>query len=219
MTKENIKLEQLLCDGIETLGVEHNEHQVQQLLTYLDLLSKWNKTHNLTAITDPEEMLTLHLLDSISILSSIKGQTLLDVGSGAGLPGIVIAIFCPNIKVVSVDTRGKKIQFQTLAASTLGLDNFSPIKSRIETFEIEEKFCQIISRAFSSLDNFISWTQHLIKDEGEWLAMKGQIPDSELVELQQSHKMKPVKIDRIDLPNFSGARHLLTFKPLLPENL
>jgi 16S rRNA (guanine527-N7)-methyltransferase len=197
-----------LQSGLQAMQIQASEHQIQMMLDYLDLLIKWNKIHNLTAIKDPEEMVTLHILDSLSVLPYIKGPKVLDVGSGAGLPGIVLAIMLPNIDFVSVDTRGKKIQFQVLAAASIGLSNFKAEKNRIEMFKVEHPFDQIISRAFSSLSSFLTWTKHLIANEGEWLAMKGQKPKDEIAELGQ----EPDQTISLNVPNFSGERHLLVFK-------
>ncbi len=198
--------------GLESLSISASEQQVQTMLDYLALLVKWNSTHNLTAITDSYAMVNQHILDSLSVLSAIKGPTLLDVGSGAGLPGMMLAIMRPDIQVSSIDTRGKKIQFQTLAASSLGIENFHVIHSRVENYTADVGFTQIISRAFSSLENFISWTKHLLADDGEWLAMKGQLPTEELEALKQSLSMSPITAEELELPNFIGERHLLTFK-------
>lgn len=202
-----------LESGLESLSIDATEQQIQSLLDYLGLLVKWNNTHNLTAITDPYAMVNLHLLDSLSILEYIKGPNLLDVGSGAGFPGVVIAIMRPEIQVSSIDSRGKKIQFQTLAASTLGLENFTAIQSRVENYTTENSFAQIVSRAFASLDNFISWSKHLIANDGEWLAMKGQLPEAEIDEIKQRQSISEIEIHELKLPNFIGERHLLTFKP------
>ncbi len=202
-----------LESGLESLSIDATEQQIQSMLDYLGLLVKWNNTHNLTAITDPYAMVNLHLLDSLSILKYIKGPSLLDVGSGAGFPGVVIAIMRPDIQVSSIDSRGKKIQFQTLAASTLGLENFTAIQSRVENYTTENPFAQIVSRAFASLDNFISWSKHLIADDGEWLGMKGQLPEAEIDEIKQRQSISKIEIHELELPNFIGERHLLTFKP------
>ena len=205
--------------GLKNLDIDASPSQVQTMLDFLDVLMKWNNTHNLTAITDPVAMIDQHLLDSLSILPFIKGPSLLDVGSGAGFPGVVIAIMRPDIQVSSIDTRGKKIQFLTLASSTLGLENFHPIQSRVEKFVSSVSYAQIISRAFSSLDNFIALTKHLISEGGEWLAMKGQLPEAELVELQQTQNLSPIKVDALVLPNYIGERHLLTFKSIETSSL
>ena len=211
MSSQNLPLEKRIRIGLSNLGLEENHDQIEKLIDYLHLLSKWNKTHNLTAITDLNKMIDLHIIDSLSVLKEIKGPNLLDVGSGAGLPGLIIALFRPDVQVSSIDTRGKKIQFQTLASSSLGLNNFHAIHSRVEQFETEIQFQQIISRAFSSLDNFITWTTHLLSDGGEWLAMKGQIPHEELKELLDIQALTPQTIKPLKVPDFIGERHLLTF--------
>lgn len=208
---QNLSLEKKIRIGLSSLGLEENNDQIEKVIDYLYLLSKWNKTHNLTAITDLDKMIDLHIIDSLSVLKEIKGPNLLDVGSGAGLPGLIIALFRPDVQVSSIDTRGKKIQFQTLASSSLGLKNFHTIHSRVEKFETEIQFQQIISRAFSSLDNFIAWTKHLLSDEGEWLAMKGQIPHEELKELLDKKALTPQIIKPLKVADFIGERHLLTF--------
>ena len=204
--------EQQLCDGLQKLKIDFDDHQIDQLKQYLILLSKWNQTHNLTAITDIEQMINLHILDSVSVLSSIKGKRLLDVGSGAGLPGVVIAVFKPEIRISSIDSRGKKIQFQQLATTTLGLKNFQAIHSRVEDYQTIELFDQIVSRAFSSLENFIQWTQHLLHADGEWLALKGQLPKQELSALADVCDMQPHSIKILSIPNVKAERHLLIFK-------
>jgi len=206
--------EQQLCAGLKELKVNFDEQQIEQLKSYLVLLNKWNKTHNLTAITDIQQMIDLHILDSLSVLSAINGKNLLDVGSGAGLPGLIIAIFKPSVQISSVDTRGKKIQFQQLAAATLGLNNFQAIHSRVEEYQVTEYYDQIVSRAFSSLENFIQWTQHLLHADGEWLAMKGQLPQDELKVLVDQYALQPDSIKTLQLPNVRAERHLLTFKPI-----
>lgn len=212
MPAKNISSEQQLIKGLNNLGLQSEKAQIDKLLDYLQLLTKWNKTHNLTAIIDLDKMIDLHLLDSLSVLKHIKGPTLLDVGSGAGLPGLIIAVFRPDIQVSSIDTRGKKIQFQQFVASELDLDNFHSIHSRVEEYQVKKRYQQIISRAFSSLDNFLSWTKHLLEDDGQWLAMKGQIPHDELKELLDKQDLSPTMIEPLQVPISVGERHLLTFK-------
>lgn len=202
-------MRQALESGLQSMQIQATQGQIQSMLDYLRLLIKWNGTHNLTAIKAPQQMVTLHLLDSLSILPFIKGPKVLDVGSGAGLPGMVLAIMRPDIEFISVDSRGKKIQFQTLAAAHLGLNNFKTENARIEQFRVDDaqRFDQIISRAFSSLSNFLSWTQHLLKVDGQWLAMKGQNPLDEIQELN----LQPDQTKTLQVPHFSGQRHLLIF--------
>jgi len=211
--------EQQLCDGLQQLKVAFDDQHIEQLKNYLVLLAKWNKTHNLTAITDLQQMIDLHILDSLSVLSVINGENLLDVGSGAGLPGLIVAIFKPEIQVSSIDTRGKKIQFQQLAAATLGLHNFQAIHSRVEEYQAPIFFDQIISRAFSSLENFTQLTKHLLSVDGEWLAMKGQLPEQELLVLAETYGIQPLLIKALSIPNVMTERHLLIFKPKNNENV
>ena len=214
MNDQRQEIESMLRAGISQLNIDYDDQKINKLCEYLQLLSKWNATHNLTAIDDdPKEMITLHLHDSISILHAIKGSRVLDVGSGAGLPGIIIAIFFPDIQVFSIDTRGKKIQFQTLAASSIELDNFQPIQDRIEQYQTDELFDQIVSRAFSNLNNFIAWSKHLIKNDGEWLAMKGQLPTTEIEDLEIHQGMQAQKIEKLNVPNLEADRHLITIVP------
>ena len=212
MSSLNQLHEQQLRNGLQELDIDFTEQQVQQLKSYLVLLSKWNQTHNLTAITEMQQMIDLHILDSLSVMPAITGVNLLDVGSGAGLPGLMIALFRPEVQITSIDTRGKKIQFQQLAATTLGLQNFQAIHSRVEEYQPAMVFDQIISRAFSSLENFINWTKHLLNHDGEWLAMKGQLPEEEIQALRDQFDLAPDSIMPLSVPNVTAARHLLTIK-------
>ena len=201
----------ILEKGLKDLAIDASEQQIELMLRYLELLTKWNQTHNLTSITNPEDMVTLHVLDSLSVLSYITGPSLLDAGSGGGLPSLVLAIMLPDVDFVSVDARSKKIQFQTLVASELQLENFQAIHARVEDIDAELPFDQVISRAFSSLLNFTDWTVNLIAPDGQWLAMKGRLPNEELVELQEERGRKPVAIEKLKVPNFNGERHLIIF--------
>lgn len=198
-------MHQRLVSGIAALGIKATDSQVKKMLQFAELLTKWNKTHNLTAITQPEDIVDLHLIDSLSVLPFVSSKRVLDVGSGGGFPGIVLAIMLPETEIVSVDTRGKKIQFQLLAANTLGLNNFHAKQARIEEFEDADGFEQIISRAFSSLVNFTGWTEHLLKEGGEWLAMKGKLPSDEMLKIASKH----IQVESLILPNGVGERHLL----------
>lgn len=199
----------ILKSGLDAMSITANEQQIDAMLLYLDLLSKWNKTHNLTSITSPEDMVTLHILDSLSVLPYITGPSLLDAGSGGGLPGLILAIMLPDVDIVSVDSRSKKIQFQSLAAAELKLENFQAVHARVEDIDAEQPFDQIISRAFSSLLNFTDWTVNLIAPDGQWLAMKGRHPTEELDELMQERQRQPVAIENLKIPNFNGQRNLV----------
>ncbi|MDG1073689.1 MAG: 16S rRNA (guanine(527)-N(7))-methyltransferase RsmG [Methylophilaceae bacterium] len=172
-----------LAAGVVQMGLQISDEVQQQLLSYLALLDKWNKVYNLTAVREPLEMVTLHLLDSLSVLPYIKGPRLLDVGSGGGLPGIVLAICLPQLRVTTIDTVQKKTIFLRQVKGELGLDNLEVVHARVEAFETEP-FDQIISRAFAEIGLFIELTRHLMAKNGHWLAMKGVSPQHNLALLQ-----------------------------------
>jgi 16S rRNA (guanine527-N7)-methyltransferase len=171
-----------LDSGLAALGVEVDAIARERLLALLALLHKWNRAYNLTAVRDPEQMVTRHLLDSASIAAAVRGPTLLDVGAGAGLPGLVLAILDPRLMVTMLDGNGKKVRFQRQAVLELGLDNVTPVQARVETFE-HGGFDQIVSRAFADLATFLTLTRPLLAEDGEWLAMKGRDVETELAAL------------------------------------
>jgi 16S rRNA (guanine527-N7)-methyltransferase len=179
--------EAVLRAGLSALGLSLSDAQVRQLLDYQSLIGKWNKVYNLTAVRDPAEMLTHHLLDSLAAVAPLQkhvqgrglaAASLLDVGSGAGLPGVVLAICCPNLAVTCVDTVGKKAAFIKQAALALGLGNLTGLHARVET--ITQPFDVICSRAFASLADFTSWSQAALAPGGVWMALKGKHPAEEL---------------------------------------
>ena len=193
--------------GLDALDVSYGERAIAKLVEYMELLREWNKTHNLTAVDDLEEMLSIHIFDSASIKPYIKGASLLDVGSGAGLPGMVLAILSPALEVTSVESRNKKAQFQMFAANKLGLKNFKVENVRIEEFEPKEKFGMVTSRAFSSLENFVTGSKKAIASNGRWLAMKGLVPSEELKVLKKMN----LKFDTFALkvPELDAQRNLV----------
>ena len=166
-------LKKLLCEGAEIMDLTLSEHQTDQLLAYHELIGKWNKVYNLSAIRDPIESIKKHFLDSLSIVPFIRPGLLLDVGSGAGLPGIVIAIMRSNTNVFTIDSVGKKCRFMQTVKTELSLDNLTVINDRVESFNYDESFPQIVSRAFSSTIDTIEKTRHLISRDGSYLLMKG----------------------------------------------
>jgi len=178
-----------LDQGLAELGLDLGEDQRGQLMAYLGLIRKWNQVYNLTAVRDEAEMLTHHLLDSLAALGPLQrhlaaagqGGRLLDVGSGAGLPGIVFAIGCPQLQVSCVDTVGKKAAFIQQAALSLGLRNLQGVHARVET--LTGPFEVISSRAFASLPDFCGWSRQALAPSGVWLAMKGKQPAEELAAL------------------------------------
>ena len=182
--------EAVLRAGLTALGLSLSDAQVCQLLDYQNLIGKWNKVYNLTAVRDPAEMLTHHLLDSLAAVTPLQkhlqgrglaAASLLDVGSGAGLPGVVLAICCPTLAVTCVDAVGKKAAFIKQAALALGLGNLTGLHARVET--ITQPFDVICSRAFASLADFTSWSQAALAPGGVWMALKGKHPAEELAML------------------------------------
>ena len=169
----------LLCEGAELMNIPLSDKEIQQLLHYLSLILKWNKIYNLSAIRDPIESVKKHLLDSLSIIHFIQPGLLLDVGSGAGLPGIVIAIMKPETEVFVLDSVGKKCRFMQVVKSELALENLIVVNSRVESFKPKESFSQIASRAFAEVSKTIQLTKHLLEENGRYLLMKGSNVDEE----------------------------------------
>lgn len=197
-----------LDHGITALGLNIAQPVQQKLLDYLALLAKWNKVHNLTAVRDAEDMVTLHLLDSLAILPHITGNRLLDVGSGAGLPGIPIALTRPEVQVTVLDSSHKKTTFLRQAKAELGLDNLQVICNRVEQYQPAEKFQLIVSRAFSDLAEFVKLTSNLIAEHGVWLAMKGVHPYDEIAQLDgMQTEVLPLRV-----PGLDAQRHLVVLK-------
>ncbi len=197
--------------GLDTLDVSYGDEAIDKLVAYMELLAEWNKTHNLTAVDDLEEMLSVHIFDSASIKPYMKGASLLDVGSGAGLPGMVLAILSPALEVTSVEARNKKAQFQMFAANKLRLKNFTVENVRIEEFRPKEKFAMVTSRAFSSIEDFVNGSKQTIASNGRWLAMKGLMPEDELKVLKKMN----LKFDTFALkvPELDAQRNLVVICP------
>lgn len=201
-----------LQQGARDLGVELTEQQQTQLLGYLALLIKWNKAYNLTAVRDPDEMVSRHLLDSLSVVPFVAeaGDNWLDVGSGGGMPGIPLAILFPERRFTLLDSNGKKTRFLTQVKLELKLANLEVIHSRVEAFTPVQPFAGICSRAFSSLEDFANWTRHLGDGQTRWLAMKGVHPDDELQALPADFSLTATQV--LKVPGCQGQRHLLILR-------
>lgn len=201
--------------GALALGLHLAEAQIDCLLAYLDLLGKWNKVYNLTAVRDPAEMLTHHLLDSLSVIAPLQRHTqgqpvrLLDVGSGGGLPGVVIAICCPEIRVDCVDTVGKKAAFIQQAAGALALTNLRGLHARVET--LTERYDVITSRAFATLADFTAWSRQALAEHGAWLAMKGKRPEDEIAALPAG--VDVFHVEQLTVPGLDAERCLIWLRP------
>jgi 16S rRNA (guanine527-N7)-methyltransferase len=207
-------LAQLLAEGVGELGLDLGQAQHNKLLDYVALLAKWNAVYNLTAIRDPRQMLIQHILDSLSIvphLASRGPSSALDVGSGGGLPGIVLAIVLPEWTVTVNDIVHKKTAFQSQAKAELGLGNLSVVTGRVESLkpgvEVPAKFDVIVSRAFAELADFVTLARHLVAEQGAIWAMKGVRPDGEIERLPAGAHAK--EIIRLKVPSLDAERHLV----------
>ena len=174
----------ILVSGLESLNLSIAEDKVEQLLGFIKLLEKWNKAYNLTAIRDRDDMVRLHLLDSLAIVPFIEGKRVIDIGTGAGLPGIPLAIYLPDIEFVLLDSNAKKTRFVQQAIIDLKLGNVSVCHNRVEQYHPERGFDTAITRAFAGLSDIVQLTAHLLNKDGVLLAMKGQAP--EVLELESA---------------------------------
>ncbi len=207
--------EENLRQGLAALGLQLGDVQVTQLLDYQSLIGKWTKVYNLTAVRDPAEMMTHHLLDSLAAVAPLTrhlqktgltpGSTLLDVGSGAGLPGVVIAICCPSVAVTCVDTVAKKAAFIKQAALALKLPNLTGLHSRVEN--ITQSFDVICSRAFASLPDFTNWSAAALSPQGVWMAMKGKHPADEIAALPGG--IEVFHVEQLAVPGLDAERCII----------
>ena len=211
--------QQRLAEGATALGLNLSAAQHAQLLAYLDLLAKWNKVYNLTAVRDPAEMLTHHLLDSLAVIAPLVRHTqggaarVLDVGSGGGLPGVVIAICCPEMSVACVDAVAKKAAFVQQAAGVLGLSNLRGMHARVES--ITEPYDVITSRAFATLADFTQWSAGSLGEDAVWMAMKGKHPTDEMAGLPPS--VAVFHVEQLTVPGLNAERCLIWMRPAKPS--
>ncbi len=215
--------DQNLRAGLHALQLELNDQQISQLLDFLTLIGKWTRVYNLTAVREPAEMMTLHILDSLAAIPPLRrhlqraglgqGGRLLDVGSGAGLPGVVIAICCPELSVSCVDTVAKKAAFIKQAALALKLPNLQGLHSRVEN--IAQPFDVICSRAFASLADFTQWSAGALAPAGVWMAMKGRQPVDELAALAPG--VEVFHVEQLRVPGLDAERCILWLRPKPPK--
>lgn len=192
------------------LGVTLGSAQVECLLAYLDLIAKWNKVHNLTALREADKMLSHHILDSLSVQPYIAAGKLLDVGSGAGLPGIPLAIADPGRQIAVLDSNAKKTSFLRQAVTELDLKNVEVITGRIEGLSADYQFDGIITRAFSDINQFVAMSRQVLAEHGRWYAMKGVVPDGELQQLPAD--IEVLSIQPLTIPLLAAQRHLVIMK-------
>ena len=202
-----MNLAQPLADGVAALGLSLDVSQQQKLLNYVALIAKWNKVYNLTAVRDPEAMITQHLLDSLTVLPHVTGPRLIDIGCGAGLPGIPLAIARPDWKIALLDSNHKKATFLRQACLELALTNIEVVCERVEEYQPEEKFDAAISRAFSDLGEFARLSAHLLTKDGKLCAMKGVYPHDEMGRLPPQIKVQ--EVIPLTVPGMDASRHLV----------
>ncbi len=185
-----------------------SDKQRELLVGYVAMLDKWNKAYNLTSVRDPQDMLVKHILDSIIVSTHLQGERFIDVGTGPGLPGIPLAIMNPDKEFYLLDSLGKRIRFIKQVLHELKIENVTPIQSRVEEFQPEEKFDAVLSRAFASMIDMVSWCHHLPKtDTGLFLALKGQLPHDEIEQLPDWCSVTDIK--SLHVPELEGERHLV----------
>jgi 16S rRNA (guanine527-N7)-methyltransferase len=203
---------QVLSEGAGCLSLALSTVQLTQLVDYLQLLSKWNVVYNLTAVRDPLQMVTQHVLDSLAIVPAFaEAKNVLDVGAGGGLPGMVLAIWAarerPDMRVSMIDTVHKKTAFLTQAKTELGLANVSIHTGRVEQYHVEDRFDVITSRAFAELSDFVTWSGHLLEQGGRFIAMKGVVPTEEMARLPSEWQVTEIR--PLIVPSLQAERHLI----------
>lgn len=196
-----------LDQGLAQLGFDLPPEARERLLTYAQLIQKWNKVYNLTAVRDEAGVIALHLLDSLSVLPYLEGQTLADIGSGAGLPGLVLAIARPDLAVTLIESNSKKSSFQQQVRIELKLNNVQCLCRRVEEVKPEKPFDIVISRAFADMADFVNWSGHLVAPGGCLAAMKGVMPSDEIARLPQGYAA--MQTIALNVPGVDAARHLV----------
>ncbi|MBN6076011.1 16S rRNA (guanine(527)-N(7))-methyltransferase RsmG [Aggregatibacter actinomycetemcomitans] len=197
------KLDSLLAQA----KIQPSDQQKQQLIDLVNLLNKWNKAYNLTSVRDPQDMLVKHILDSLVVSPYLQGDRFIDVGTGPGLPGLPLAIINPDKRFVLLDSLGKRISFIRNAVRELGLTNVTPVLSRVEEYQPEEKFNGVLSRAFASLKDMTEWCRHLPKSDGMFYALKGIYQQEEVQNLNDQFQIE--NVIPLEVPTLIGERHLI----------
>ena len=199
-----------LAEGLAALSLDLSDHVQHKLIDFLHLLVKWNRAYNLTAVRQPEQMVTRHLLDSLVIGPYIQGPRILDVGTGAGLPGIPLALAYPDYQFTLLDSSGKKIRFVTQAVAELGLVNVDVVQSRVEAYQPASRFDTVTARAYSSIEELVKQTAHLLADGGQYLIMKGAYPVAEVEAMPAGYHLEA--IHQLQVPRLDAQRHLLVVR-------
>ncbi|TKB46997.1 16S rRNA (guanine(527)-N(7))-methyltransferase RsmG [Ferrimonas sediminicola] len=196
-----------LADLVAQTDLQLSGKQMDQLVLLVELLNKWNKAYNLTSVRDPQEMLVRHIMDSIVVGPHLQGQSFIDVGTGPGLPGLPLAICNPDKSFVLLDSLGKRIRFIRTVVHTLGLDNVTPVQSRVEEYQPEQGFDGVLSRAFASLSDMLLWCRHLPGPQGRFYALKGQLDADELAAIPPGFEI--LGQQPLHVPELDAQRHLV----------
>jgi 16S rRNA (guanine527-N7)-methyltransferase len=197
----------VLKSSLKNCELVVSEEQQQQLIRFVLMMHKWNKAYNLTSVREPQQMVLKHIVDSIVVAPFLDKVNYIDVGTGPGLPGIPLAIMCPNKQFVLLDSLGKRVRFMKQVAYELKIDNIQPVQSRVEDFVPSIEIDGVLSRAFASLKDMLHWCQHLVDSHGVFLALKGQLPTDELEQLPSGFIFQ--ETIKLDVPGLEGERHIV----------
>lgn len=206
-----MKLERKLLQGLRGLNLDLDAVVRTKLLRFLELLERWNRVYNLTAVRDVEQMLPRHVLDSLSVMPYVRGPRVLDIGTGAGLPGIPLALALPECQFALIDRNGKKLRFVRQAVHELGLHNVEPVHGTVEAYRPQQRFHTLVARALASIPDMLTGCRHLCAADGVVLAMKGLYPAAELAALDGGFEVREVV--RLTVPGLEAARHLVILEP------
>tara|TARA_R110000868_G_scaffold158036_3_gene385779 strand:+ start:28917 stop:29582 length:666 start_codon:yes stop_codon:yes gene_type:complete len=212
--KDDIRLGQaeakLLADALKQGNIDARGVEQEKFIQFIELMIKWNRAYNLTSVRDPKQIIARHIMDSLAIMPWVTGQNILDIGTGAGLPGIPLAIMLPDTEFVLLDSNGKKCRFLVQAIRELQLDNVSVVKERVEEYFPGHKFDQIVSRAFSSISDMVLLSHHLCASDGDFMAMKGIYPQAEMADIPNGYRITGAHA--LEVPGLDGERNLITLK-------
>jgi 16S rRNA (guanine527-N7)-methyltransferase len=215
MSDEHVLQSELLAileDSLKDSDLVVTQEKQLQLINYVLLMHKWNKTYNLTSVRDPRDMVIKHIVDSIAVAPFLDKIRYIDVGTGPGLPGIPLAIMCPDKQFVLLDSLGKRVRFMRQVAYELKIANIQPVQSRVEDFVPDVEIDGVLSRAFASLKDMLHWCQHLVDSHGVFIALKGQLPTNELEELPLGFILQ--ETIKLNVPGLDGERHIVKIKRL-----
>lgn len=200
----------ILQESLLQCDLTVSESQQHKLVAYVMMIHKWNKAYNLTSVRDPQQMMIKHIVDSIVVAPYLDKTHYIDVGTGPGLPGIPLAILCSDKHFILLDSLGKRVRFMKQVAYELKIDNIQPVQSRVEEFQPEHRLDGVLSRAFASLKDMLHWCQHLVDSQGEFLALKGQLPVEEINQLPDGFDL--LQTIKLNVPKLEGERHIVKIK-------